>query len=64
MKVDQTLGHMAYVRLRELSFLSLVTEAKGDSLRTRYIYSKGMEPKMRNGKTSSSHKLVQFLAGC
>lgn len=63
MKVDQSLGHMACVRLRELSFLSLVTEAKGDSL-TRYIYSKGMEPKMTNRKTSSSHKLVQFLAGC
>ena len=45
------------MRLRELGFLSLVTEAKRDSLRTPYIFSKGMEPKMTDGKTSSSHKL-------
>lgn len=59
-----SIGHMACVRLSELSFPSLVTEAKRDSLRTSYTYSKGMEAKTIDGKTSSSHKLVQFLAGC
>lgn len=55
---------MDCVKLQELGLLTLVTEVKGCDSSAPYIYSKVMEPKMIDGKTSSRQKSVQFLAGC